>query len=138
MAILIDTNFILAIASPKDSNNAAAKKFLPLIRKEELIVSASVLGELFYMVTSRLNYDQAIQTFALVRQAFKIHDLTEPDMVRMQQIMTQYRSAEFDFVDVSIIVLAERLNIQKICTFDRRDFSIFKPTHCAYLELLPT
>lgn len=137
MAILIDTNFILAMASPKDSNNVAAKKFLPVIRKEELIVSASVLGELFYLVTNRLNYDQAIQTFALVRQAFKIRDLTEPDMVRMQQIMTQYRSAEFDFVDVSIMALAERLNIQKICTFDRRDFSIFRPTHCTHLEVLP-
>jgi hypothetical protein len=32
---------------------------------------------------------------------------------------------------------AERLNIARIATFDRRDFSVFRPKHCEYLELLP-
>jgi hypothetical protein len=33
--------------------------------------------------------------------------------------------------------MAERLNITRACTFDRRDFSIFRPHPCDYLELLP-
>ena len=32
---------------------------------------------------------------------------------------------------------AERLNITHVATFDHRDFEIFRPTHCDYLELLP-
>ena len=35
------------------------------------------------------------------------------------------------------MAIAERLNITRIATFDRRDFSIFQPSHCDYLELLP-
>ncbi len=58
-------------------------------------------------------------------------------MARMQVIMEQYGDAKFDFVDVAIMAISERLNIQQICTFDRRDFSIFRPIHCDYLELLP-
>jgi len=51
--------------------------------------------------------------------------------------MDEYSDAQFDFVDVSIMALAERLHITRICSLDRRDFSIFRPSHCDYLELLP-
>jgi uncharacterized protein len=35
------------------------------------------------------------------------------------------------------MALAEYLAITQICTFDRRDFSIFRPAHCEYFERLP-
>ena len=96
-----------------------------------------VLQELFYMLTSRIAYNRAVQNFGQTQATFPIEDLIEADLRRMSQIMVQYASSKFDFVDVSIMALAERLNIQKICTFDRRDFSIFNPTHCTYFELIP-
>ena len=51
--------------------------------------------------------------------------------------MDQYTDAEFDFADVSLMALAERLNITQIFTFDRRDFVIYRPVHCTHLELIP-
>ena len=36
------------------------------------------------------------------------------------------------------MTIAERLGVTRIATFDRRDFSIFRPRHCDYLDLLPT
>ncbi len=45
--------------------------------------------------------------------------------------------ASFDYTDAAIMALSERLQITKVCTFDRRDFGIFRPKHCDYLELLP-
>lgn len=89
------------------------------------------------MTTARLSYAHAIRIFASTRAAFQIQGITQSDMMQIQQIMTQYADAEFDFADVSIMALAERLQITRIYTFDRRDFSIFRPTHCDYLELLP-
>ncbi len=58
-------------------------------------------------------------------------------MLRMQEILSQYESAKFDFTDVAIMAQAERLNVTRVATFDRRDFSIIRPTHCKFLELLP-
>ncbi len=58
-------------------------------------------------------------------------------MRRMEAIMTRYASARFDYADVAQMVLAERLKITQIYTFDRRDFSIFRPQHCDAFELLP-
>jgi hypothetical protein len=41
-----------------------------------------------------------------------------------------------DFVDASIVALAERLSIQRILTIDKKDFRIIRPKHCAYFEIL--
>jgi hypothetical protein len=51
--------------------------------------------------------------------------------------MATYASADFDLADCCIMALAERLNITQVCTFDQRDFSIFRPTHCPHLDILP-
>jgi predicted nucleic acid-binding protein len=55
----------------------------------------------------------------------------------MQNVMEQYEDAEFDYADVAVMALAERLNIRRIFTLDHRDFYIYRPTHCDHLELLP-
>jgi uncharacterized protein len=51
--------------------------------------------------------------------------------------MPQYASAKLDFVDCTIMAVAERLEIQHIATFDRRDFSIVRPAHIEHFILLP-
>lgn len=137
MAFLVDTSMLLAFAFSRDANHTVASRTLHTLRRERRIVAAPVLTELFYMTMVRINYARAIQVFARARAAFEILALTEPDMARMQQIMEQYQDAAFDFTDAAIVALAERLNITRVCTFDRRDFSIFRPLHCEYLELLP-
>lgn len=137
MAVLVDTSMLLAFAFRRDANHAVASRTLHGLRRERRIVAAPVLTELFYMTMVRINYVRAVQVFARTRTAFEISALTEPDMARMQQIMEQYQDAAFDFTDAAIVALAERLNITRVCTFDRRDFSMFRPAHCEYLELLP-
>jgi predicted nucleic acid-binding protein len=137
MRILLDTSFLLALAAPKDKNNPAARATLRDIYQDDPIIVAPVQSELFYMVRTRVGYAQAVRNFASAQAAFHIEPLTGGDMIRMREIMTQYQDAELDFVDVAIMAVAERLNVTRICTFDRRDFSIFRPTHCPYLELLP-
>jgi len=137
MAFLVDTSMLLAFAFRRDANHAAASRTLHALRRERRIVVAPVLTELFYMTMVRINYARAVQVFARTRAAFEIQALTEPDMARMQQIMEQYQDAALDFTDTAIMALAERLKITRICTFDHRGSSIFRPLHSEYLELLP-
>jgi predicted nucleic acid-binding protein len=42
-----------------------------------------------------------------------------------------------DFVDAPIVVTAERLNIKRLLTLDRRDFNLIRPKRCVSFELLP-
>ncbi len=137
MAVLLDTSFLLAVAWSRDANHdlaRAAMRDLIGIR----VVAAPVLPEIFYMLASRANYASAMNVFKTMRSAaFQIVELTAADMSRMQDIMAQYKDNQYDFVDVAIMALSERLNVQEIYTLDRRDFGSFRPRHCENLTLLP-
>ncbi len=137
MAILIDTSVLVAYSFAKDTNYRKAFDFINQLGDEKRIVVAPVLSELFYMVSIRSNYLKAIQVFAATRAAFQIEPLSDEDMIRMQAIMLQYQNVRFDFTDTAIMAVAERLKITRICTFDRRDFSVYRPQHTAYFDLLP-
>lgn len=137
MPVLIDTSVLLAFAFARDANHQRAVRLMRGLKEESRIVAAPVLTELFYMTMVRVSYSHAVQVFVSTRAAFQVERLSDPDMDRMQQIMADYQDANFDFTDVAIMALSERLGIRQIGTFDRRDFSIFRPSHCDYLELLP-
>ncbi|MBN1563704.1 MAG: PIN domain-containing protein [Anaerolineae bacterium] len=131
MTALLDTSFLLAAAFERDQNHVVAATALRNLTSGRLVASPVEI-ELFFMVSARISYDRAMALFA-----FEIIDLTINDRQRMHEIMKQYRDARLDIADVAQLTLAERLNITRIYTFDRRDFSLFRPTHCDYLELLP-
>ncbi len=137
MSVLIDTSFLLAMVFPKDSNYRKARASIREL-KETRIVSIAVLPEVFFMVSARMNYSVAMQFFTTLQSAaFQIEALTTQDMARMSEIMAKYQDNAFDFVDASIMALSERLNITDVYTFDQRDFTAFRPKHCASLTIFP-
>ncbi len=136
MAILIDTSALLAYISAKD-NNKVAIQTMKNLGGEERVVTSAVVSELFYMTVARLNYAQAIAVFTLTKTAFTIEQLITPDMTRMQEIMTKYQNVELDYTDTSIMAVAERLKITRIFTFDRRDFGMYRPSHCDHFDIIP-
>ncbi len=68
---------------------------------------------------------------------FILENPTIEDYKRAAEILRKYDDANIDFVDAIIVAIAERLNVTKILTVDRRHFGIFKPAHCAAFEILP-
>ncbi|MBZ0289952.1 MAG: PIN domain-containing protein [Anaerolineae bacterium] len=137
MTALIDTSFLLASAASNDANYAVAQRVVLKIG-ELIVLPVPVMPELFYMVSVRVGYKAALHTFQYLDNAgFQIEPLTPDDRIRMREIMNKYVDAEFDFVDTAIMALSERLNITRVYTFDRRDFSIFRPRHTSHLDLLP-
>lgn len=137
MAVLIDTGFLLATVSSRDAHHAEARDTLRGL-EGNWHIAAPVLPELFYMTMVRVSYDSAVNiVHRITTSGITIVNLDQVDHMRMDEIMRQYRDAQFDFVDVAIMAVAERLAIRHIYTFDRRDFALFRPRHCDYLELLP-
>lgn len=137
MTVLIDTNLLVAAASPRDLNHAAARQALQNITGIR-IVPAPVLPEMFYLLVARVNYQTAVGMYRRVRiGSFQIEPLTSADMARMEAIMLQYADNQFDYVDAAIMALAERLDIEDVYTFDQRDFRAFRPAHRPFLRLLP-
>lgn len=137
MAILIDTNILVAAVVISDANHARASAWLRSVRPSSCVVISPVLNEVFYLVTIRFGYGRAIQTLAHIHASFEIEPIRSEDIGRSIAIMRRYESARMDFVDVAMMAIAERLNITQIATFDHRDFTIIRPSHCDAFTLLP-
>lgn len=74
---------------------------------------------------------------SLTTSAVQLESISVEDLSRIHKILEQYADSQLDFTDAAIVAIAERLLINRIYTLDRRDFTIIRPKHCDYFELLP-
>lgn len=135
--ILVDTSYLVALSIPKDRNHTRAIA-LAAQGPDQLVLPQVVLTEVSFLLL-RSGGVPAMRAFLrwVVEAEAPLQTIVLEDIHRAEQIMEQYADAQFDFVDTCLMALSERLNITQICTFDRRDFSMFRPRHTDYLELLP-
>ena len=135
--ILIDASYLVALGYPRDHNHTKAKDFAAE-HDTSFLIPDVVLVEAIYNLY-RLGGGEATRRFSslLVATSPPFISLTMNDFTRAMALMDRYRDAELDFVDCCLTAFAERFNITQICTFDRRDFSMIRPNHTAYFELLP-
>ena len=138
MTLVIDSSFLVALY---DSDEVHHRKALALAadRREMILVPDLVLPEVSYLLRRNLGHKRSMNFFDFFDNAkVTLVPVRKEDLPRMREIGLQYADARFDLVDCCIMAIMERMGITRIATFDRRDFSIFRPRHCDYLELLPT
>ncbi|NMG08904.1 PIN domain-containing protein [Brasilonema sp. UFV-L1] len=137
MTAILDTSFLFALTDQGDRNHSRVLTIAQTIR-EPLILPVAVLPEICYLIASRLGH-QVMRRFLLKLRASdtKLESLSLNDIERVNEILEQYADSQLDFTDAAIIALAERENITLILTLDRRDFTLVRPKHCEYFELLP-
>ena len=136
-AILLDTSFLVSLANIKDKHHALSVATLKHIR-EPLVLPVPVLPEVTYLLATRLSHHAMRQFLRSLNQSdILLESLSMRDLMRVSEILDTYGDTHLDFVDASITAIAERQDIQRILTFDRRDFSIIRPRHCDYFHILP-
>ena len=137
MTVIADSNLVYALYSAKDSLHRDAMNFVSQ-NIDSLLVPDVVLPEVCYLLMRDFGHS-GMQTFLeyFTQLDVQLEPIGMEDLERVREIVITYADAQFDIVDCCIMAIAERLNITRIATFDRRDFSIFRPRHCDYLELLP-
>jgi predicted nucleic acid-binding protein len=135
--ILVDSSFLIALYDRATDEHETIKVIADLYGGQFLVPQV-VLTEVVYLLKRETGVRGAIYFLNLFTQSQPdLQEIIVPDLIRVQEIMKQYADAKFDFVDCCIMALSERLNITQVCTLDQRDFSIFRPNHCDYLEILP-
>ena len=137
MTLIADSNFVYALYNSADIRHRDAMRFVSQIT-EVMLVPDVVLPEVCYLITRDLGHSgikKFLEYFAQLDASLEPIGMGDVGIAR--EILITYDDAEFDIVDCCIMAIAERLNITRIATFDRRDFSIFQPRHCDFLQLLP-
>ena len=131
-----DTGFVVALLNRTDARHIEVARVYR--HQQQIFLPQTVLAEVAYLV----GRDAGSMVLAtglryLLNSRFLVLALTEQDLLRTAEILEAYRDSRIDFVDASVMAIAERLKIVKILTLDRRDFQLFRPRHCQFFEILP-
>jgi predicted nucleic acid-binding protein len=133
---VVDTSFVVAVTITTDEEHQAC---LNLLRQHKMLyLPQSTLAESLYLITKAGGNTIAARFLrSLPSSRYIVVALQDSDFLRTAQILETYADTRVDFVDASIMAVAERLNIGRVLTLDRRDFQIMRPRHRDFFELLP-
>lgn len=136
--ILLDAGPLIAAFDTSDEYHRDCAALLQEAT-DELLVPQPIVAEVCYMI-GRARFGAPVEAMFLrsfVDGALTAAVLEPVDFERMAQLVEQYASLPLGGSDASVIALAERLEIERVATLDRRHFTVVRPRHCSALTLLP-
>jgi predicted nucleic acid-binding protein len=134
--VVADTGFVVALLNHLDTKHKVVT--LVYIRQQQILLPQTVLAEVAYLVGRDTNTATLVAFLkGLSASRFNLVALTTQDVTRTAEILEQYADSRIDFVDASVMAIAERYECHTILTLDQRDFRLFRPQHCENFELLP-
>lgn len=136
-AVLLDSSFLFALNNVDDTYHRRATEYTGRDNRRQIIPDV-VLTEVAYLLKTNVGQSAVLEFLdELITPGISFQALSPTDIIRAREIMSVFLDSHLDFVDCCIMALSERLEVTRVCTFDRRDFAIFRPKHCDFLELLP-
>lgn len=135
--LLLDSGFLYALFDEDDRFHKAVSVVVET-QGGIAIVPDVVLVEVMFLVRRAGGVPAALRFLTYFEDAgFQLEALQPQDIRRTRELMDTYADADLDFVDTCVISIAERLDVHRVGTIDRRDFLIVRPAHTDHLELLP-
>jgi hypothetical protein len=101
-------------------------------------LSLPVMVEAGLFLEARLGAKAARALWDDVRHGvFHVMDVSDEILARARAIDRKYADAEFGFVDSVTFALCEHHRIGTVFTYDRRHFSLYRPSFQSGLRLVP-
>ena len=137
MPVVLDTSALVAVASRRDPAHGAMTHVLG-VERSGIHVPQTILAEAAQVVTARAGSTVwSSMLRGILDSDWRVESVTDDDLRRCSDIMDAYADSRMDFVDATVMAVAERLGAKRIYTLDRRDFSMMRPRHVDTFELLP-
>lgn len=133
---MADTGFVVAVVSRRDRDHKVCSAVYTQYSK--VLLPQTVLAEVAYLL-EKASGSVAVAKFlvGIDKSRMQLVPIVDKDVYRTAEILMQYADSRIDFVDATVMAVAERFGIKKVLTLDKRDFQIFRPKHCSSLTLLP-
>jgi uncharacterized protein len=135
--LVTDTSVVYAALDSRERDHT---------RCVELLVSAAVPPTLATPVIVEVGWISSTRGHpdamdALLRSiddgSVVVVNLEQNDYRRARELLRTYADLPLDFVDASVVVVAERLGEDTIATLDHRHFSVVRPAHVESFTLVP-
>ena len=96
-----------------------------------------VIAEVAYLLGSKLGVEAEVRFVGDLAAGNLIPEPVVPvDWMRIAALVARYADLPLGTVDASVVAAAERLSVTEVATFDRRHFTIVRPTSGPF-QLLP-
>lgn len=133
--VLVDAGPLVALIDAADPEHEACVRATRSMR-EPLLTVWPALTEAMHLLRgswpAQRNLWSRVETGALVLAALDIDDTA-----RMRQLMEKYRDLPMDVADAALVRVAERDDLTRIFTLDRRHFSIYRPGRRRRFAIVP-
>ncbi|MEK6664917.1 MAG: PIN domain-containing protein [candidate division NC10 bacterium] len=133
--ILVDAGPLVALLHRDDRNHDLCLKTLRSFR-EPLGTAWPVVTEAMYLLGFSWRAQDALWEM-IASGAVGLLSLDSGDVLRMRELMRKYRDLPMDLADAALVRIAEREDIRRIFTIDRRDFAVYRPARIGRFSVIP-
>ena len=133
--VIVDAGPLVALLDQRDVHHAACVAALRALR-ESLVTTWPAFTEAMYLLGSSWRGQTALWS-RVETGALTLAPLDEGDAPRMRELMEKYRDLPMDLADASLVRIAEREDLTRIFTLDRRHFSVYRPGRRRRFSILP-
>jgi predicted nucleic acid-binding protein len=132
---LLDAGPLVALVHASDQDHVRCRTALGSIRRP-LCTVWPVITEAMYLLDFSWQAQDAVWDM-LEEERISLLSLDTSDVRRMRELMRKYRDLPMDMADAALVAVAERENITRVFTLDRRDFDVYRPAKIGRFSLVP-
>lgn len=133
--ILADTSGLLSLYNRREPTHPPVAEAVEQERGP-YVVSPYVVAELDYLVATRLGADAEQRVLAeLASPAYVLATIDRDDLRACAELISRYPG--IGVTDASMLVLADRLGIDRVLTLDRRHFEVVRTPSGRALAIVP-
>ena len=133
--VLVDAGPLVALLDQRDVHHEPCVAALKTLR-DPLVTVWPAFTEAMYLLGSSWRGQKALWS-RLETGALTLAPLDEGDAPRMRELMEKYRDLPMDLADAALVRVAEREDLTRIFTLDRRHFSVYRPGRRRRFSILP-
>jgi uncharacterized protein len=134
---IVDSGPVVAAADPADPRCGDARRCL-VEAPGALIIPAPVTAEIDHLIGVRVGPRARKRFLAdLAAERFVVGCLTPSEHAAALAVDRRYADLNLGLADASLVVLAARVDTNRLMTFDHRDFQAVTPLQGGVFELLP-
>jgi hypothetical protein len=133
--VLVDAGPLVALIDAADAHHSACVETLRSLR-DPLITVWPAVTEAMHLLGESWRGQRALWS-RIETDALTLAPLEAGDAPRMRELMEKYRDLPMDLADAALVRIAEREDLTRIFTLDRRHFSIYRPGRRRRFAILP-
>lgn len=136
MTLIVDAGVLYAQADAHDPYNHAVVEILSST-EEDLVTSQFVAAEADYLIRTRLGADVELAFLQDLNDTYVMDALSAREITVARELVAKYRDLALGIADASLVVLADRLNTNRIITLDERLFRTIQPLQGGAFRVYP-